>query len=76
MLDPTALEPLLPDTSEAFKGKVARTRDKYSFTETVTLVSGVGLSAKQGGCVHYGVTYEFSNVAETTPATGSRRYHE
>lgn len=75
-LDPTGLQPHLLTTHKDFLIPVTRKREPRSLAELVT-VRGLGsVKVSQGGCAHYGVTYEFSLVPDKTPATDRLHHSE
>ncbi len=74
ILDPKELPPLLPSKDPAFRGRVQTKRGKHGLTERVRLKAGGALKIVQGGCAHYGATYEFSGLTDAH-ALGDRAYY-
>jgi len=74
MVDGLALQPLVADAAPGLKGGVRRQRDKHTLDERAGLVDGIGLRVGQGGCVHYGQTYEFSGLQDATSPDEREHY--
>lgn len=70
-LDAAGLEPKLADIHKDFAGKVTRDRSR-GLVETVELRGGGTLTLSQYGCAHYGLTYLFSLVPDTTPLSNRK----